>query len=206
MPLESLLAFALVHLMAAASPGPNFFLISGLSGRTSRRAGLLAAVGITLSVIIWSSSAALGLNVFLDRNPVLYAAIQYIGAAYLVWLGLVMLRGALRPATQPAQGDGVQSKTAFSAFRRGFLVNLSNPKTVAYYTSVFAVFVPHGSDGSALAEIVITAAVVSFCWWCAVAFLFSMPVVRNGFLKISRWIDLIAGGAFVLFGFRLATR
>lgn len=206
MSIETLFAFALVHLLAAASPGPNFFLVSGLAGRSSRQAGLLAAAGITLSVLVWSSCAALGLNLFLDRNPTIYAVIQYIGAAYLIWLGVSMVSNALtKPGTaiDPLKKQRIRGRVAL---RRGFFVNLANPKTVAYYTSIFAVFIPHGSAGIDLGLIVLVAAIVSGSWWCTVAIIFSIKTVRLGFLRISRLIDLIAGGAFVLFGIRLATR
>lgn len=204
--METLIAFAFVHLVAAASPGPNFFLVSGLSGRASRRNGVLAAIGITLSVIAWSSAAALGINIFLDKNPMIYKIIQYLGAAYLVWLGASMLRGASKKPNDTDLPNNGLIVNGTGAFIKGFLVNLGNPKTVAYYTSIFAVFVPHGSGASDLLQIVAVAAIVSCAWWCAVAMIFSLNSVRRGFVRISRWIDMIAGGAFILFGIKLATR
>lgn len=206
MPIETLLMFAVAHLLAAASPGPNFFLVSGVAARHSRRAGFMAAVGITASVALWSSAAALGLNVFLDRYPPVYSIIRFAGAAYLLWLGLSMIRAALIKSAGPNPSVRGGPIGDMAAVKRGFLVNIGNPKTIAYYTSIFAVLIPPETASTALFQIMLTALFVSFGWWFTVAAVFSIVGVRQAFTRIGRAIDLIAGGAFVLFGLRLATR
>jgi len=204
MQFDTITIFAITHLLAAASPGPNFFLVSNLAGRESRLKGLSAALGITLSVLVWSSVAALGFNVFLQQNPAIYNLLRYAGAAYLVWLGLKMIVGAISGASRH-QSRCAEQSSAYFAVLQGFLVNVGNPKTLAYYTSVFAVLVPPGSNSAALSEVILVAVAVSFTWWCVVALAFSNLRIKKGFARIRTFIEIITGGAFVILGLRLAT-
>jgi len=64
---------------------------------------------------------------------------------------------------------------------QGFLVNVGNPKTLAYYTSVFSVLLPPGLNGAALSEVILVAVAVSFTWWCLVALVFSNIRIKKGF-------------------------
>jgi len=201
---DTLTIFAITHLLAAASPGPNFFLVSNLAGRESRLQGLSAALGITLSVLAWSSVAALGFNVFLHQNPAIHNLLRYAGAAYLAWLGLRMIVRAISGASRHQSRCAEQSSTHFAVLQ-GFLVNVGNPKTLAYYTSVFAVLVPPGSNGAALSEVVLVAVAVSFTWWCLVALVFSNSQIKRVFERIRTLIEIITGSAFIIFGLRLAT-
>ena len=202
-----LAAFAFAHFLAAASPGPNFFLVTSITISISRFHGVLAALGILASMLIWSTSAALGLNVFLENHPLVSSALRYAGAAYLIWMGTCLVYGAIRPRV-PVEIEGIAqtSMSGASAFWRGVTVNITNPKTAAYYTSIFAVLVPGSASSAALVEIVMTAALVSGLWWLSVALLFSNPQVSRLFSKAKRAIDFFAGGAFVLFGVRIAAR
>lgn len=204
---EILFGFALAHLMAAATPGPNFFLVSSLAMSVSRGRGVSAALGITFSVLIWSCAAALGLNLFLQSFPLVYDTIRYAGAAYLVWLGVKLMRNAFSSdAAQTESAKEAIRVSILSAFGRGFLVNITNPKTIAYYTSIFAVLVPQDSSKAVFAEIVLTAVLVSSLWWAVVAAVFSTPIVARGFANVRRHIEFVAGSVFVLFGARVALR
>lgn len=202
-----LAAFAFAHFLAAASPGPNFFLVTSITISISRFHGVLAALGILASMLVWSTSAALGLSVFLESHTFVSSALRYAGAAYLIWMGTRLIYGAMHPRVPVGIEKIAQtSMSGASAFWRGVTVNITNPKTVAYYTSIFAVLVPGSASIAAMAEIVATAVLVSAVWWLSVALLFSNPRVSRLFAKTKRAIDFFAGGAFVLFGVRIATR
>lgn len=204
---EILFGFALAHLMAAATPGPNFFLVSSLAMSVSRGRGVSAALGITFSVFIWSCAAALGLSLFLQSFPLVYDTIRYAGAAYLVWLGVKLMRNAFSSDAERTEGaNKAIGVSILSAFGRGFLVNITNPKTITYYTSIFAVLVPQDASKAAFAEIVLTAVLVSCLWWAVVAAVFSTPIVARGFANVRRYVEFVAGSAFVLFGARVAWR
>ena len=203
---EILAAFAFAHLVAAASPGPNFVLLSKIAISVSRTAGVIAAMGILASAAVWSISAALGLNLVLDTYPTLRFALRFVGAAYLIWLGSGMIMGALRSRNERNSDQALEPTSAVTAFGRGFLVNITNPKTIAYYTSIFALLVPEGASKGAMVEIVIIALSVTAIWWISVALLFSNKSVANMFYRIRCGIEFLAGSAFIVFGTRMISR
>lgn len=197
-------AVAATQLLAAASPGPNFVVVTSHATGGSRRAGLQVVAGVLAATVLWASSAALGLGAAVASLPGLYAALRFAGAAYLVYLGGRMVLGALRGGARAA-AEGVGLATGWPAVRAGFFTNITNPKSVAYYASLFAVMVPPGSPGWLFVAAVLVAALVSALWWVSVALLFSLSPVRRAYERVRRRVDLVAGGVLILLGARLAT-
>jgi threonine efflux protein len=130
--IETLAIFALVHLLAAASPGPNLIIVSSYPSTVSRKAGLLAAIGILLGVFTWSPATALGLGTVLAKYPLLYSVIRRAGAIYLIWLGFRIIRDAIGNRYKDIDAKDVEVQSARSIVFSGYLVNMTNPKTVAY--------------------------------------------------------------------------
>lgn len=199
-----LLAFAAVHFLAAASPGPNLVIVSSHASGVSRRAGLLAGLGIVLGTLTWASMAALGLGTVVAAHPSLYEAIQYAGAAYLIWFGLRMILDGVRNRYRDMETPAPRERSVRSVVLAGYLVNMTNPKTIAYWTSLFAVLIPPDSPVWLFVAAALTAAAVSASWWALVALVFSTGTVRRGFARARRYMDLAFGGALVFFGIRLA--
>lgn len=199
-----LAAVAATQFLAAASPGPNFVIVTSHATGGSRQAGLQVVAGVLAATVAWACAAALGLGAVVARLPWLYAALQLAGAAYLIYLGIRMIRGALRGG-----GRAVAEQTGlvrgWPAVRAGFVTNITNPKSVAYYASLFAVMVPSSSPAWLLFAAVLVAVLVSTLWWVTVALLFSLSPVRRVYERVRRWIDLVAGGVLVALGCRLAT-
>src|SRR5262245_65027903 len=108
-----------------------------------RRSGLLVTLGVCLATICWASLAAAGLGTVLASFPKAYRTLQLAGAAYLIWLGIRLLHSVLQ-----AGASGVASSWwdppggGWSVLRAGFLTNITNPKVVAYYASLFGVLIP----------------------------------------------------------------
>lgn len=199
-----LLTFAVVHFLAAASPGPNLIIVSSHASAGSRKAGLLAGLGVVFGTLTWASMAALGLGAILATYPALYEAIQYAGAAYLVWLGLRMIFDAIRNRYRDIETTAPGARSARSIVLAGYLVNMTNPKTIAYWTSLFAVLIPADSPVWLFVAAAMVAAAISASWWTLIALVFSTGAVRRYFTLARRYIDLVTGGALVFLGIRLA--
>ena len=103
------------------------------------------------------------------------------------------------------QASVVEREKDLSMVIKGYLVNITNPKTIAYYTSLFAVLIAPDSPQWVFATAVLVAFCVSAFWWVFVVFVFSSDQVQKSFLQMRRYIDLTMGGALVLLGIRLAT-
>ena len=198
------LTIALVHLVALLSPGPDFFFVSQTAVSRSRHEAMAGVAGITLGVAMWAALALLGLQLLLHRLIWLERLIAICGGLYLCWMGLKMLRGAL---TKPVQNQAAQPVQVFvgawRSLRNGLFTNLANPKVVIYFGSIFSAFV--GTSISPAERWGLWAMVVAetFLWFSFVAGCFALPVMRRGYLRISRWIDGCAGAVFMLFGLHL---
>ncbi len=202
--LSALATFAVIHLLAAASPGPNLFLVSSTSTAVSRRSGGLVVAGILLAVLTWSSMTALGLSAVISKSPMLYTSIQYLGAIYLTWLGMKLIWTSLKKQAGPGHSVTVQVESDWVFVLRGYFVNMTNPKTIAYYTSLFAVLIPPESPNWLYFAAVCVAVSVSSFWWLSVVFLFSSSWASHALQKSQRKLDFLMGSALVVLGAKLA--
>lgn len=198
-----LLGIALVHLLAIASPGPTFMVVASysLSGRTLP--GLLVTAGVVLATLVWSSLAAAGLGTVLGQYAFAYRVLQLAGAAYLVYLGAKLFLGARRGATAIAMHKSL-SASGWAAVRAGFITNITNPKVVAYYASLFGVMIPADAPGWLFWGAAATALIVSAVWWTAVTYFFSVPIVSRTYERVRPAVDLIMGVVLILLGVRIA--
>ncbi len=137
----SFYAFILAATALAIVPGPTVTVIIANSLKHGSRAGLLNVLGTQIGVIIWLAIAALGLGAAIKMVGVWFDLIRYIGAAYLIWLGIKMYRskGDLATATGRARPNG-------SFLLQGLVVILSNPKMLVLFGALIPPFIPHGAD------------------------------------------------------------
>jgi threonine efflux protein len=137
------LTVALVHLIALMSPGPDFFFVSQTAASRSRREAMMGVVGISLGILVWAGVALMGLHLILQKMAWLHQIIMVGGGIYLCWMGWQLLRSARAQNAQsaPAPEVKVTLPKPGRSFIRGFLTNLSNPKAVIYFGSVFSLFV-----------------------------------------------------------------
>ncbi|MGP2411903.1 threonine export protein RhtC [Yersinia sp. 2553 StPb PI] len=197
------LTVALVHLVALMSPGPDFFFVSQTAASRSRREAMMGVVGISLGIVIWAGVALMGLNLILQKMAWLHQIIMVGGGLYLCWMGWQLLKSA-RAKRHGSEGVvQVALPARGRTFLRGFLTNLSNPKAVIYFGSVFSLFV--GDDVSAGARWGLFVLIVgeTFVWFTIVACVFALPVMRRGYQRLSKWIDGLAGVLFAGFGIHL---
>lgn len=199
-----LLGIAAVQFLGAASPGPNFIIVTSYSIGESRRRGLLVVCGILLATLTWAALAACGLGVLIVQLPAIYTALQLASATYLIWLGGKMLIGATRSRSASRINKHAQSTSGWQAVRAGFLTNMTNPKSIVYYSSLFVIMIPPDPPLWLFAAAVGTAFLVSAAWWIAVTLFFAMPPVRRAYERARRGIDAILGGLLIGVGLRLA--
>ena len=197
------LTIAAIHLIALASPGPDFFFVSQTAVSRTRRQALFGVIGITLGVVVWSALALLGLQLLLHKLAWLSRLIAVAGGLYLAWMGVKMLRGAWNAPSGGGTHATVVERSDLATLRTGLLTNLANPKAVVYFGSVFSAFVGDGVSTAARWGLWGMIIALTFLWFSMVAAFFALPAMRRGYLRLSRWIDGLAGAVFVLFGLHL---
>ncbi len=204
--LPSLLALAGMHLLMAMIPGPNTVVVSHFSAAQSRRHGLAATVGVVLASLLWVGLSLAGIGLLLQEAGTFYRLLRLLGALYLLYIGLRLLRGAWRrPATStapaPAQALGWLDNRPFTA---GLLTTLSNPKSAVFWTSVFAVALPAQPPGWFYGAVLGVIAMQSALWYGLVALLLSTGLARRSYATIARWLDGLAGAVLLGLSLKLA--
>jgi threonine efflux protein len=123
----------------AMVPGPNTVVVSYFATARSRRAGLETVAGITLMTGVWVTLSLVGIGLVLLEAGALYRAFRWLGAGYLLLVGLRMLWPAWRAGPTPPNQPAQSGRTPWIA---GLLTNLGNPKSAVFWTSVFALIFP----------------------------------------------------------------
>lgn len=197
------LTVALVHLIALMSPGPDFFFVSQTAASRSRREAMMGVVGISLGIVVWAGVALMGLHLILQKMAWLHQIIMVGGGMYLCWMGWQLLRSARAQQAQPAAEAQVALPKAGRSFIRGFLTNLSNPKAVIYFGSVFSLFVGDSVGAGARWGLFLLIVAETFVWFSLVAVVFALSAMRRGYQRLAKWIDGVAGVLFTGFGLHL---
>lgn len=201
--LQTILAFAGIWAITIMSPGPDFVVTIRYATAGSRRHGVMAALGVAAGCTVWAVGSLLGLSVLLSEIRWLYDLVRLVGALYLVYLGVRTILGAKRPLV--VQPDGTARLSGLSALRAGFLTNLSNPKAVAFFGSLFAVLFPVHAPVWVHGAILLVLFSIAAAWFSGVAWAFTLAPVASAYRKAKKWIDYVTGGVFILLGVRLAT-
>lgn len=197
-----LTALAGAFIVLIISPGPNFLVITQLSFSQSRQQGICAGLGVASGSIIWALLAATGLGLVFQQLPWVQPGLQLLGGVYLTWLGTKSLRNA---GSQPKPRDiaslGIQNLGR--AYRFGLLTNMTNPKALAFYTSVFTTVTTPGMPMWVRTAGVSIIAVLAISWFVLLATLFSIPSVQQRYARMKKTIDIVTGLFMVAFGIRL---
>jgi threonine efflux protein len=191
-----------VHLLAMLSPGPNVLVVTQTAASRTRRAGVLVALGVASGAALWSGAALLGLSVLFARFAWLYGVLKLAGGAYLLYLAFKLWRAASHPLLV-SEGTGARAQSEWQAYRLGLLTNLTNPKALIFYGSIFAALLtpelPTWVKLAAFAIIVTNATL----WHAALACFFSTAGTQRAYQRVKRWIDRIAALALALLGLRM---
>ena len=195
-------AFCAAIVLFLALPGPGTFALLTSTGQGGLRAGAAAVLGVILGdqVLLWLAVA--GVAALLAANPLVFQAVQYGGAAYLVWIGLRLI------FAQPGVGGPVHIEPR-RYVRQAFLITLLNPKAIVFYMAFFPLFIDPASHRGAITfgAMALTIAVITAVYGlllCAFAQAVSAQVRAHR--RLARGLERLAGVCLVGFGIRLGTQ
>lgn len=212
-----LLLFIAAGLLLNLTPGPDVMFIVANAVRAGARAGVAAALGISAGCLVHVAAAALGVSALLAASRAAFGVLKWVGAIYLVWVGVQMLRSSLHPsasiriaarADQSSAGGPFHAQTPLATvFRRGFLTNVLNPKVAVFFLAFVPQFIAPGTAQTAWVFLAlgllftVNGLLVCIGWALAAAW----AARRAGALqRATRWLDGVAGGLFIAFGIKLA--
>ena len=164
----------------------------------------MGVIGISLGIVVWAGVALMGLHLLLEKMAWLHQVIMVGGGLYLLWMGWQLLRSArAKQAASSDEAPKVELPARGRTFMRGFLTNLSNPKAVIYFGSVFSLFVGDDVGSAERWGLFVLIVAETFAWFSIVAMVFALPVMRRGYQRLAKWIDGVAGVLFAGFGIHL---
>ena len=156
--LSTLLAFAATCALIEITPGPNMAYLAALSLARGLRTGLAAVAGVALGLAAVGIAAALGLAAIIENSRLLYETLRWGGVVYLLWLAWDAWRTAGDISTESALSE---PDAQASAFRRGLITNLLNPKAGVFYVAILPEFVNPQAGQIALQTLTLSAVYVT---------------------------------------------
>jgi len=200
--IASLLLFAGTEFVLSLTPGPAVLLVISQGLRAGAKASLLGTLGIIAGNAIYFTVSALGLGALLMTSAVLFYAIKWVGAAYLITLGAKMIRESLQARFQaPSERVG---EARHRWFRQGLLTQLANPKAIVFFTALLPQFIdPQSGPALQLLVLGVISVFVEFPILVGYGVLAHQGGhwLRHG--RAAQWIDRLAGAFLIGAGIRL---
>jgi len=198
--LQSVILLGMIVLLAAMSPGPDFFVVVKSALSRNRQSALLTSLGVSAAILVHVSYCVLGLAVVIAHSPVLLKAIQFTGSLYLITLGVQALRE--RPSQivlTPVTGQG-NSNQKWQAFRDGFLTNLLNPKCTLFILSVFTLVINPSTPRIWQFGYGIEISLISLLWFGFLSLILTHFWVRHYLVKLQFGLTKLTGAILIFLG------
>ena len=190
--LNFLITIAGIYFMLAVSPGPNFLIISVAAAGKSRLYATFVALGVSTASVFWSGLAAMGLGLVLAQFQGSQRALQIFGGMYLLYIAFKTLKNAKAPLAKNIEVSA--DLNVFSGYLSGLLTNLGNPKSLIFFSSVFATLYTPDITTTLKVWSILVVGVVSIGWNLVVVFVFSSKQSQNIYTGSMKWIDYMTGG------------
>ncbi len=195
-----LITVATITVLAVVSPGADFALVTRNSMLRSRRAGVLTSVGIALGVLVHVAYSMLGVGLVISQSILLFSLIKYLGAAYLVYLGITMLRSGKQSVGQ----DALPALSDVAALKSGFLTNATNPKTTLFVVSLFTQVISPQTPLAMQFGYGVFMSLAHLVWFVLVACAFSSAPAQRVVARARQHIERAIGAVLVCLGVTLA--
>lgn len=204
--IHDLTLFIISGLLLNIMPGPDNLLIMTRSATQGWRAGSAAALGIGTGTMVHVLAAALGLSAVLSTSAAAFTVVKWVGAAYIVYMGIGMLRAKLR-GEEVTEAPAVQPLAWRKIYLQGLLTNVLNPKVALFFLAFVPQFIHTDSSNKPLAFIIL-GTVFNFngMLYCHGLALFTAFASARLNIKplVSLWLNRTMGGLFLALGVRLA--
>jgi threonine/homoserine/homoserine lactone efflux protein len=193
--------FLVVTGLLAIAPGPDTFVMLRSTFVGGPLGGMLAGLGILVGNILQGCLVAFGLGLVIITVRPAFVALHWLGAAYLLYLGVQALLAARRGEYQPM---GFATNDQFRHFRQGLLSNITNPKALVLYLSVLPQYLQPGLGVGATLLLACTLGVIGACWQLGLLFAAHRARTWLNNRRIRRVLDGILGTVLIAFGVGLA--
>jgi threonine/homoserine/homoserine lactone efflux protein len=199
------LLIAVVHLMAVASPGPDFAIVLRYAVRFGRQQALAASLGIGVAILLHVSWSLIGIAVLIQTTPWLFKTLSLAAAAYLFYVGVQALRSKapLQPELNIGAGAAGIAPAPVKAFIAGFITNGLNPKATLFFLSLFAVIISPITPLIYKVAYGVYMAIATAAWFFMLSIVLTHTKVRGFLLLKGYWFDRAMGGVLLALALHL---
>lgn len=197
-----LLTICALHFVAQFTPGPDVLLIAKSSASTTRFNTLKIILGISVGILIWVILTLLGFTVLIEQFPWIQQVLMMIGGIFLARMGWAMLKGGLQNLNQNFEMDTLSSNTMATPqhyFLSGLFTNLSNPKTLIYFSSVFSLALSSSASHHLKMQLAVIIPIQTFVVFALFMLIMSMPKMKASYQRAGSYIDTLSGALFLIF-------
>jgi RhtB (resistance to homoserine/threonine) family protein len=193
----------IIHLLAVISPGPDFIMACRNSLTYSRKTGIWTAVGFGLGIAVHIVYSLAGLALIISKSILLFNAIKFLGAAYLIYIGL---KSVLSKSSKIELGEQTKKKdiTHFAAIRIGFLTNVLNPKATLFFLSLFTLVISPATPLPIMSILAAIMVINTMLWFSLVAVFLTQKRMRSIFERFQGIFNKTFGGLLIALGIKVA--
>jgi RhtB (resistance to homoserine/threonine) family protein len=200
--LDQILVIVSLTFLVMVSPGPDMVLVLRNTVVSGRRAGLRTSMGILSGNLIHITYCVLGIGLVISRSIMIFSALKYAGAAYLIYLGIMSFRSTAK-AVDTSHIAGRQSNRRW--FVEGFVNNLLNPKGALFYLGIFTMVITPETSATAMLVLVFSMMLVSASFWVFFVYTLDRPIIREFIARSHQTVNRIFGALLILLGVRVAS-
>lgn len=197
------LTIAFLHFIAVIVPGPDFAMVSKNAIIYSKKSAIYTALGIALGLCVHITYCILGLAIVISQSLFLFNIIKYLGAAYLIFIGIQSLSYKSSLATDALPLHAKQDLTTWQALRQGILCNVLNPKATLFMLGLFTIVVKPQTPVYIQIAYGIEMFLMTFVWFTLVATLLNHKNIKQKLLRFQQTLSHMMGGFFLFFGVKL---
>lgn len=198
------LIVASVHLLAVASPGPDFALIMKNSLTASRKVAIWSAGGVALGIMVHVLFALVGLSFLIATSAFAFTVVKYAGAAYLIYIGYKSLKAKPCAVLSTEIERVVSHMSVGEALRVGFLTNVLNPKAALFFLGLFTQVISPNTPLWLKSAYGIEMTIATFAWFTIIAVVLSHGSVRGLFVSSMHHVERFFGVVLIALGIKVA--
>lgn len=211
-----LLTICLLHFVAQLSPGPDILLIAKSAATTTRNNAFKVILGISVGIMLWVFLTLVGFTVLVTQFPWIQTVLMLIGGVFLARMGWAMFKGGVQSYKQTVnlgknqldtqlkntelknnELKNIESKSNY--FLLGLFTNLSNPKTLIYFSSVFSLALSSSASIHLKTQLAVIIPIQTLIVFTLLMLIISMPKIKNLYQNSAVYIDIISGLLFLFF-------
>ncbi len=200
--LSIILQILLAHLLAVSSPGPDFVVVLKNSLNYSRKAGIFTAFGIGAGIVIHVAYTFLGLGVIIQKTPILFTTIKYLGSIYIFYIGVMSFKSVAKSNLVKAANKKIITNS--KAFKNGFFTNVLNPKVPLFFIALFTVVLKPETSSFLLVLIGVLIVMQTTLWFIVVSYFFTQVTIQKKYFQYQNTINKFFGIVLILLAIKVA--